>query len=69
MKSSEVIQKIEMLPDSFLKSVSDYIDFLLVKAKHASEPKYNKNKFGTLKGKLWIADDFDAPLDEMKDYM
>jgi predicted DNA-binding antitoxin AbrB/MazE fold protein len=24
---------------------------------------------GILKGKGWVADDFDAPLDEMKEYM
>ena len=69
MKSSEVIHKIEMLPEGFLKSVSDYIDFLLMKAKSESVASTSKKKFGTLKGKLWIADDFDAPLDEMKDYM
>ena len=25
--------------------------------------------FGSGKGKMWIADDFDAPLDELKEYM
>ena len=24
---------------------------------------------GSLKGKVWMSDDFDAPLDEMKEYM
>ena len=24
---------------------------------------------GLLKGKVWMADDFDAPLDELKEYM
>jgi hypothetical protein len=24
---------------------------------------------GSLKGKIWMADDFDAPLEEMKEYM
>ena len=24
---------------------------------------------GSMKGKIWMADDFDAPLDEMKEYM
>ena len=26
-------------------------------------------KAGSAKGKVWIADDFDAPLEEFKDYM
>ncbi len=25
--------------------------------------------YGSLKGKMWISDDFDAPLDDLKDYM
>ncbi len=68
MSTSEIINKIERLPDNFLKSVSDYIDFLLLQAKK-DESVANEKKFGSLKGKLWIADDFDAPIDEMKDYM
>ena len=28
-----------------------------------------KPKFGCLAGKIWIAPDFNAPLDEFKDYM
>ena len=31
--------------------------------------KTMKDFRGILKGKIWIADDFDAPLDDMKDYM
>lgn len=26
-------------------------------------------RYGGLKGKIWIADDFDAPLEDFKDYM
>ncbi len=26
-------------------------------------------RIGALKGKIWIADDFDAPLDEFEEYM
>ena len=25
--------------------------------------------FGCMKGKIWMADDFDAPLEEMREYM
>lgn len=28
-----------------------------------------KRQFGTAKGQIWISDDFDEPLDDMKDYM
>jgi len=26
-------------------------------------------EFGSMSGKIWMADDFDAPLDDLKDYM
>lgn len=39
-------------------------------AKLVSIEKSNrKRKIGTAKGKVRIADDFDAPLDDFKDYM
>lgn len=28
-----------------------------------------KRKAGNAKGKIWMAEDFDAPLDDFKDYM
>lgn len=33
----------------------------------SGEPR--KRVWGRLEGRLWMADDFDAPLDEFKDYM
>jgi prevent-host-death family protein len=32
-------------------------------------PPLKKRRLGGLKGKIWIADDFDAPLEDFKDYM
>ncbi|GHV96750.1 hypothetical protein AGMMS50293_30700 [Spirochaetia bacterium] len=32
-----------------------------------SQPK--RRGFGCLKGQIWMADDFDAPLEDFKDYM
>lgn len=28
-----------------------------------------QRRAGILEGKIWMSDDFDAPLDELKDYM
>ena len=33
------------------------------------QPELTERRFGGLKGKIWIADDFDAPLEDFKDYM
>lgn len=35
----------------------------------ANVPSKAHPVFGSGKGKVWIADDFDEPLDEMRDYM
>jgi len=29
----------------------------------------NRPQFGSAKGKIWMSDDFDAPLEEFKEYM
>lgn len=38
----------------------------------STEPEFQRkkpSKFGIWKGKVWIAEDFDEPLEDMKDYM
>ena len=34
-----------------------------------SKPVRRMPKFGCMKGEIWMADDFDAPLEEFKEYM
>ena len=37
---------------------------------HQAEPKPKKRGgYGSLKGKIWMSPDFDAPLEDMKEYM
>lgn len=72
MKQTDVIAKISKLPDDMLQSASDYLDFLLLKAQQEGhqETKNNKRELGKYKGIVtYIAPDFDAPLDDMKEYM
>lgn len=72
MKQTDVIAKIAKLPDDMLQSASDYIDFLLLKAQQEGhlEIKNKKRELGKYKGMVtYIDPDFDAPLDDMKDYM
>ena len=50
--------------------VADFIEFLLAKAqKESNHDNKPKAKFGSGKGMFIIHDDFDAPLDDFKDYM
>jgi len=37
--------------------------------KSAYGPPRGKRVFGCAKGQFWMADDFDAPLEDFKDYM
>ncbi len=70
MKTVDIIEKLEKLPEAMLPSVSDYIDFMLAKAQKEADGEHAKERqLGTLKGKLWISPDFDEPLDEFKEYM
>jgi len=77
--TKNIIHKLETLPESMVNEVEDFIDFL--KAKHSkSFPKSESEKtnvveepkslYGAAKGTiLYISDDFNEPLDELKDYM
>lgn len=33
------------------------------------DPPVKKPRFGGWEGRIWMADDFDAPLDDFKEYM
>ena len=73
MSTKELIEKIENAPPQIQKEVQDFLDFLLNKninkeAKSEDEGKVRKAGFG--KGTFtWVSDDFDEPLEDMKDYM
>jgi hypothetical protein len=56
--------KIESLPVEMQKEVSLFADFLLSKTSHTAIPK-----FGSLKGKIHLSNDFDDPLSDFKEYM
>ena len=73
MSNADLFVKINSLPADLRKQVIDFVEFLL-KRKNAPEPSEGdsdrkKPIAGLLKGKIWIADDFDEPLDDLKEYM
>jgi hypothetical protein len=71
MVQSAILEKLEQLPESLQTEVLHYIEFLAEKyAKQAStQAPQKKRKAVLLKGKIWMAEDFDAPLEDLKDYM
>ncbi len=68
MSSADLLIKINSLPEDVRKQVSDFIEFLLTR-KAQQKPVKKKRIAGLMKGEIHIADDFDAPLDDFKEYM
>ncbi len=71
MVQAAILEKLEQLPEALQTEVLHYIEFLAEKyAKDTLTPApQKKRKAGLLKGKIWMAEDFDAPLEDLKDYM
>ncbi|WP_375443070.1 DUF2281 domain-containing protein [uncultured Nostoc sp.] len=69
-----ILEKLEELPESLQTEVLHYIEFLIEKhTKNSTEEKLtNKRRVaGTMKGMfvLPLPNDFDEPLQDMKEYM
>jgi hypothetical protein len=63
----ELIKDIEMLPENILQAIS-----VIVKGYNSLDSKSTSRPspvFGSGKGLMWIADDFDEPLEELREYM
>ncbi len=64
------IYTIEILEPKVKKLLDDLANLNLIKFQEAEKPKRKERKFGSMKGLVKnIADDFDAPLEDFKDYM
>lgn len=66
MTTADLFVKINSLPAELQKEVGDFVDKLLKKLN--KQPKKKERPLGMFKGKIHVADDFDAPLDDLKDY-
>jgi hypothetical protein len=70
MTSLSLYTKIEALPPDLKEEAKDFIEYLVEKTKNKGpNPKTKTTVFGSLKGKIHLSEDFNAPLDEFKDYM
>lgn len=67
----ELIQQCQALPPDLQRQVIDYVEFLRVKYLTPQEVKEqpdtsvaakSQRTLGLHRGKIWISDDFDAPL-------
>jgi len=63
----QLISDIEVLPEHALKAISVIVkEFILLTSKTANNPR---PIYGAGKGQMRIADDFDEPLAELREYM
>ena len=71
MTEKLVLSQLYQLPEHLKEEVLHYITFLT--KEHANQVqqdrKPKKRTFGSAKGKYQLAPDFDAPLDDFKEYM
>ena len=69
MDQLHILEKIKMIPVAYQQEVEDFIDFILQKKVPQKNEQKSTRKLGLLKGKMKMHDDFNAPLDDLKDYM
>jgi hypothetical protein len=64
-----ILERLQQLPESAQQEALQFIDQLLAKYQQPKQCMSRKEAFGIWRGKLWMADDFDAPLEELAEYM
>lgn len=72
MIQAVILEKLEELPESFQTEVLHYIEFLIEKYAQKStqeKPPKKRRVAGTMEGMIIMADDFDEPLEDLKEYM
>ncbi len=67
MDNVSLYNKINSLPENLKRQVLDFVEFL--QTKHKKVPGKKPRTFGSLKGKIKMAEDFDAPMEDFKDYI
>lgn len=62
-----LIEKIQSLPEEAIEKVEVFVDTL--RLEHPMEINPKPSLYGSMKGKFIIPDDFNEPLDDLKEYM
>ncbi|NMF86388.1 DUF2281 domain-containing protein [Nodosilinea sp. P-1105] len=72
MLSTQIIETLDKLPPNIQAEVLHYAEYLASKYAEtlpSGTPPQKYRQAGTMKGMFTMAEDFDAPLDDLKDYM
>lgn len=68
MSKIQLIEKIKKLPLANQKEVENFVDSIFETKINISQME-KKRTLGLLKGKMKMSADFDAPIEDFKDYM
>ncbi|MCL1468104.1 MULTISPECIES: DUF2281 domain-containing protein [Argonema] len=72
MIETAILKNVEKLPEPVKQAVLDYTEFLVTRYTQdtsQTEKAAKRGGLGIWKGKIWMSDDFDEPLEDLKDYM
>lgn len=73
MTSLTLYTKLETLPSEVKEEAKNFIEKLIEKTKNKkgikSQKELPKRVFGSLKGKIHLSEDFDAPSEDFKEYI
>jgi Protein of unknown function (DUF2281) len=71
MLSPTLIASLEKLPDKLQQEVLHYAEFLAAKYAQTNPPTPTpkRRQAGTMKGMFEMSDDFDAPLEDLQEYL
>ena len=73
---AELTKTLAQMPENLKQELLHYAQYLVAnylkttaEEPHTEPEKKSRGGLGIWKGKVWMADDFDEPLEDMKDYM
>jgi Protein of unknown function (DUF2281) len=72
MMSPDLLNTLEKLPEPLQQEVLHYAEFLADKYSRSQAENnlpIKRRQAGTMKGTIVMSDDFDEPLEDLKDYM
>lgn len=68
MSTTQLSEEIATLPPDLQAEVRDFVAFLKTKTPKP-QPPLKERQFGAGKGRITMADNFDEPLEDFKEYM
>jgi hypothetical protein len=67
-----ILEQLQQLPESVQQQASQYLKTLIAQHTQTQPVPINirrQDALGIWKGQIWMAEDFDAPLEDMQEYM